>query len=63
MAKNTLLWVFQYKVTASKLCFAEPSAGVASLHVPTLVVQEGGYYLEELEANAVSFFEGLLSRE
>jgi len=24
------------------------------------VVQEGGYYLEGLEANAVSFFEGLL---
>jgi acetoin utilization deacetylase AcuC-like enzyme len=33
---------------------------VAGLNVPTLVVQEGGYYLEGLEANAVSFFEGLL---
>ncbi|WP_340638751.1 hypothetical protein [Vreelandella lionensis] len=43
--------------------FAELGRRVAGLNVPTLVVQEGGYYLEGLEANAVSFFEGLLMRE
>lgn len=50
----------QAKVAVSTAGFAELGRRVAGLNVPTLVVQEGGYYLEGLEANAVSFFEGLL---
>ena len=52
----------QAKVAVSTAGFAELGRRVAELNVPTLVVQEGGYYLEGLEANAVSFFEGLLMR-
>ncbi|MBE0399882.1 histone deacetylase family protein [Halomonas sp. FME1] len=50
----------QAKVTVSTPGFCELGRKVAGLNVPTLVVQEGGYYLEGLEANAVSFFAGLL---
>lgn len=50
----------QAKVAVSTPGFGELGRTIASLDVPTLVVQEGGYYLEGLEANAVSFFEGLL---
>lgn len=52
----------QAKVAVSTAGFGELGRRVASLNVPTLVVQEGGYYLEGLEANAVSFFEGLLGK-
>ncbi|MBT2786753.1 MULTISPECIES: histone deacetylase family protein [unclassified Halomonas] len=52
----------QSKVAVSTAGFGELGRRVANLNVPTLVVQEGGYYLEGLEANAVSFFEGLLGR-
>ena len=52
----------QAKVAVSTAGFAELGRRVAELNVPTLVVQEGGYYLEGLEANAVSFFEGLRAR-
>lgn len=53
----------QAKVAVSTAGFAELGRRVAGLNVPTLVVQEGGYYLEGLEANAVSFFEGLLGNK
>ncbi len=52
----------QSKVAVSTAGFAELGRRVAGLNVPTLVVQEGGYYLEGLEANAVSFFEGLVGK-
>ena len=42
--------------------FSELGRMVANFNVPTLVIKEGGYYLEGLEANAVSFFEGLLGK-
>ncbi|WP_447553919.1 histone deacetylase family protein [Vreelandella sp. EE22] len=53
----------QAKVAVSTEGFGELGQQVAGLNLPTLVVQEGGYYLEGLEENAVSFFEGLLERE
>ncbi|MCO7248161.1 histone deacetylase family protein [Halomonas sp. Mc5H-6] len=52
----------QAKVAVSTAGFGQLGRIVAGLNLPTLVVQEGGYYLEGLEANAVSFFEGLLSK-
>ncbi|WP_417421717.1 histone deacetylase family protein [Halomonas sp.] len=53
----------QAKVAVSTPGFAELGRRIAGLNLPTLVVQEGGYYLEGLEANAVSFFEGLLGTQ
>jgi acetoin utilization deacetylase AcuC-like enzyme len=52
----------QAKVAVSTAGFGELGRRVSGLNVPTLVVQEGGYYLEGLEANAVSFFEGLVGK-
>ncbi|MDR5886628.1 histone deacetylase family protein [Vreelandella janggokensis] len=52
----------QAKVAVSTPGFAKLGCTVAGLNLPTLVIQEGGYYLEGLEANAVSFFEGLLAK-
>lgn len=51
----------QAKVAVSTAGFAELGRRMTELNLPTLVVQEGGYYLEGLEANAVSFFEGMLN--
>jgi acetoin utilization deacetylase AcuC-like enzyme len=53
----------QAKVAVSTAGFGELGRTVAGLNLPTLVVQEGGYYLEGLEANATSFFEGLLGNK
>ena len=52
----------QAKVAVTTPGFGKLGRAVAELNLPTLIVQEGGYYLEGLEANAVSFFEGLLER-
>ncbi|WP_110684908.1 histone deacetylase family protein [Salinicola aestuarinus] len=52
----------QAKVAVSTPGFKRLGHDIAALDLPTLVVQEGGYYLEGLEENAVSFFEGLLGR-
>ena len=35
---------------------------VASLGLPTVVVQEGGYHLQTLGLNTQQFFSGLLQR-
>jgi acetoin utilization deacetylase AcuC-like enzyme len=32
---------------------------VGRMRLPTLIVQEGGYYIEGLESNASRFFAGL----
>ncbi|WP_454732821.1 MULTISPECIES: histone deacetylase family protein [Cupriavidus] len=40
--------------------FARLGAAVAALGLPTLIVQEGGYHLESLDANARAFFGGFL---
>ncbi|KAA0018175.1 histone deacetylase family protein [Salinicola corii] len=50
----------QARVSVSTPGFGKLGRAIAGLDLPTLVVQEGGYYLEGLEANAVSFFAGLL---
>jgi acetoin utilization deacetylase AcuC-like enzyme len=50
----------QALVAVSSDGFRRLGATVAALKKPTLVVQEGGYYLEGLEENAHCFFSGLL---
>jgi acetoin utilization deacetylase AcuC-like enzyme len=40
--------------------YARMGARVARLALPTVVVQEGGYYLPKLGENVVAFFEGLI---
>ncbi|GHB18431.1 histone deacetylase family protein [Salinicola rhizosphaerae] len=49
----------QAKVAVTTEGFGRLGREINALDLPTLVVQEGGYYLEGLEQNAVSFFEGL----
>lgn len=49
----------QVKVTTAG--FNQLGRALASLHLPTLIVQEGGYYLKSLAANAHSFFSGFLA--
>jgi acetoin utilization deacetylase AcuC-like enzyme len=38
--------------------FGKIASGIASLHLPTLLVQEGGYLCPALGDNLASFFEG-----
>jgi len=40
--------------------FARIAHAIAQLGLPTVLVQEGGYHVEDLGANAVSFLEGFL---
>lgn len=47
------------KVAVSTEGFGRLGACIKSLGIPVVVVQEGGYHLESLEANAISFFSGL----
>ncbi|OZI15833.1 acetylpolyamine amidohydrolase [Bordetella genomosp. 7] len=49
----------QAKVAVSSPGFERLGKAVASLGVPVLVVQEGGYYIEGLQENAEAFFAGL----
>lgn len=49
----------QAKVAVSTEGFGRLGQKIAALDLPVLVVQEGGYHLESLEANAGSFFGGL----
>jgi acetoin utilization deacetylase AcuC-like enzyme len=51
----------QSKVSVSTAGFARLGAQVGALGLPTLVVQEGGYHLDSLEANVRSFFGALLT--
>lgn len=51
----------QSLVRVSSAGFKKLGQIVASLNLPTLIVQEGGYYLEALEDNASSFFAGFLN--
>ncbi|MNY75624.1 Acetylpolyamine aminohydrolase [compost metagenome] len=39
--------------------FGRLGRAVAALGLPTLVVQEGGYHLDSLAANATAFFGGI----
>ncbi|WP_136068981.1 histone deacetylase family protein [Modicisalibacter radicis] len=52
----------QARVSVSTDGFSRLGQAIAELALPTLVVQEGGYALDALEANAYSFFRGLLKQ-
>ncbi|MDO9023538.1 histone deacetylase family protein [Zwartia sp.] len=52
----------QTKVAVTTDGFGRLGRLVAELNLPTLVVQEGGYHLETLATNTVSFFNGFLAR-
>ncbi|WP_025138607.1 histone deacetylase family protein [Achromobacter sp. DH1f] len=49
----------QAMVAVSEDGFERLGREVGSLALPTLIVQEGGYYIEGLESNAARFFAGL----
>ncbi|OAK65090.1 acetylpolyamine aminohydrolase [Variovorax paradoxus] len=48
----------QSQVAVTTEGFARLGKAVGALGLPTLIVQEGGYHLESLEANASAFFGG-----
>jgi len=48
----------QSMVAVSTEGFGKLGRQVGALNLPTLIVQEGGYHIETLEANARSFFDG-----
>ena len=48
----------QSKVTVTTEGFAQLGERVGRLGLPTVIVQEGGYHLETLSANATAFFTG-----
>lgn len=50
----------QAKVAVTENGFERLGREVGAMKLPTLVVQEGGYYIEGLESNATRFFGGLL---
>ena len=52
----------QAKVAVSSEGFARLGARLASLGMPVLVVQEGGYDIDSLEENGRQFFNGLLGQ-
>jgi len=49
----------QAMVSVTEDGFERLGREVGSLRLPTLIVQEGGYYIEGLESNASRFFAGL----
>jgi acetoin utilization deacetylase AcuC-like enzyme len=51
----------QAMVAVSENGFERLGREVGGLALPTLIVQEGGYYIEGLESNASRFFGGLAS--
>jgi acetoin utilization deacetylase AcuC-like enzyme len=48
----------QSRVAVTTEGFGRLGAAIGALDLPSVIVQEGGYHLESLEANARSFFEG-----
>ncbi|WP_153077202.1 histone deacetylase family protein [Paraburkholderia bonniea] len=48
----------QSQVAVTTEGFGRLGAAIGALNLPTAIVQEGGYHLESLEANAQSFFNG-----
>lgn len=52
----------QSQVAVSSEGFNRLGQAVASLNLPTVIVQEGGYHIETLEHNTQKFFSGLLVR-
>ncbi|MCQ9617095.1 histone deacetylase family protein [Paenalcaligenes niemegkensis] len=52
----------QSLVAVSTEGFERLGSSIRALNLPTVVVQEGGYHVETLAENAVSFFNGLLAQ-
>ncbi len=50
----------QSKVAVTTEGFGRLGREIAALNLPTVVVQEGGYHIDTLAANTVSFFNGFL---
>lgn len=50
----------QSKVAVTTEGFARLGREVAALGMPTVIVQEGGYHLQTLQANAQAFFGGMM---
>jgi acetoin utilization deacetylase AcuC-like enzyme len=48
----------QSQVAVTTAGFGRLGAALGGLSLPTVIVQEGGYHLESLEANARAFFDG-----
>ena len=48
----------QSKVAVTTAGFGRLGAAIGALDLPSVIVQEGGYHLESLEANAQAFFGG-----
>jgi acetoin utilization deacetylase AcuC-like enzyme len=42
--------------------FGRLGEAIGSLKLPSVIVQEGGYHLESLEANARAFFGGFMEK-
>lgn len=51
----------QTQVAVTTEGFKRLGAAIRSLSLPTVVVQEGGYFIEDLAENATSFFNGVLN--
>ncbi|MNU09303.1 Acetylpolyamine aminohydrolase [compost metagenome] len=47
-------------MAVSSAGFARLGRDIGLLGLPTLIVQEGGYHLDSLQANAEQFFGGFL---
>jgi acetoin utilization deacetylase AcuC-like enzyme len=52
----------QSQVGVTTAGFERLGAAIGALSVPVVIVQEGGYHIETLEANARSFFNGVSSQ-
>jgi acetoin utilization deacetylase AcuC-like enzyme len=52
----------QSQVSVTTGGFERLGSAIGALSMPIVIVQEGGYHIESLEANARAFFRGFLSR-
>ena len=52
----------QSQVSVTTDGFERLGLAIGALSMPIVIVQEGGYHIESLEANARAFFSGFLSR-
>jgi acetoin utilization deacetylase AcuC-like enzyme len=52
----------QSQVSVTTDGFERLGSAIGALSTPIVIVQEGGYHIESLEANARAFFRGFLSR-
>lgn len=50
----------QAKVSVSTQGFSKLGAAIKNLNIPTLIVQEGGYHIDTLDANLKSFLNGFM---